>query len=204
VLQWISQHLFALVSTAIAFLSLIIGWLEYKKKALVKRTTAVASGTGNASAAINGSHNIQRINSDDFHISAPNASGQDTARYHEWRELRDELRAAFDQIRYAFEAISQIDPANDTNSYESGIRRGENAIRNRMIIGDVLRREKILERYRELVEWVLSTRRNGESFYVSDYVAQEKFDKLRREFETDLMRIAEQDLCLTQAAPGWS
>ena len=148
-----------------------------------------------SSPVATGSHISQRVNSPNVSLTLPvlpsGAPGRE--RYEEWRELIHELHEALSQIGYAFLPINVITPGIEINDPEKGMRRGYRVIRDRLFIADTLAREKVLERYEELVKYAISRDAPREPSQ-RGCPTMNGFDMKASAFEDALMEIARKDI----------
>jgi hypothetical protein len=217
------SHPYESAALLVAFLSLVVAWLQFRKKdpsaqPVVGPALINASGSQIAvsqqsespatdSAVATGSGNTQHVNSHNVSYTIPvlpsGAPGHE--RSDEWRELTNELHEALAQIGYAFIPINAITPGHEENDYEAGIRRGYRVIRNRLFIADTLKRDKVLEKYEELVKYAISARTPRERDQ-RGCPTMNGFDTKASAFEDELMEIARKDISpvhtsQTQLAP---
>lgn len=191
---WLINHFWQLFGgvggTAIVAL---IGWL-LKSRFSPETPAAIDNSRRTTSPVAAGSNISQRNFSPDYNFTLPflpsGAPGRE--RYDEWRELSHELHEALNQIGYVFLPVNAVTPGIETNDYEVGISRGYKVIRNRLAIADTLAREKVLEKYQELVKYAVSAEspREPNQRGCPTVVG---FNLKARAFEDELMEIARND-----------
>jgi hypothetical protein len=204
VLSWIQNHPYESAVLVVAVLTLIVGWLTLRKKEPSYEPLTVIQQSQSPvtdSAAAIGSNITQHVNSHNVSMTLPvspsGAVGHE--RVDEWRELTHELHEAFAQIGYAFIPLNVVTPGHEENDYGAGIRRGYRVIRNRLFIADILKREKISEKYDELVKYAVSARSPRERNQRGG-PTMNGFDMKTGVFEDELMEIARKDISQPQAS----
>jgi hypothetical protein len=204
VLVWIQNHPYESVTVLVAVLSLIVGWFQLRKKEASPQSLAVSQHSESPvtdSAIATGSGITQHVNSHNVSVTLPvlpsGAPGHE--RSGEWRELTRELHEAFVQIGYAFIPLNAVTPGHEENDYEAGIRRGYRVIRNRLFIADTLKREKVLEKYDEVVKYAISARSPRERNQ-RGCPTMNGFDMKTGALEDELMEIARKDISQPNAS----
>lgn len=207
--DWLHNH-FELLTILLTIAGIVLAWLQLRKKepseksldqsATIRATNGQVAVIQHStspvidSAVATGAGNTQHVNSHNVTYTIPvlpsGAPGRE--RSDEWRELVNELHHAFGQIGYAFNQINVITPGHEENDYEAGIRRGHRAIRNNFFIADVLTRERISDKYQELVDYA----RLGRTMkpYQPGCPTMGAFDLKTSAFEDELMTIARADI----------
>jgi hypothetical protein len=182
-------------------LALLKYWLDSKKKhskpaveLKADQSTVSGSPVASGSGITQNSHNVSLT------VPFVPSSAPGRERADEWRELRDELHEALVQIGYAFIPLNAIRPGDERNDYQAGIRRGNRVISNRLFIADVLKRERISERFEELVRYAISARSPREPDQ-RGAATETGFDMRSRAFEDELLEIARKDIAASGASP---
>jgi hypothetical protein len=118
-------------------------------------------------------------------------------RYDEWCVLRDEMHEALIQVGHVFSRTTLspgiIDVNPEPDDYQEGIKRGDRIIRTRLYAASALKREKILEKYHELVKYAVSSL-TPQPPYVAGRATKNGFEIKASAFEDELMEIAQQDI----------
>jgi hypothetical protein len=162
-MHWLSQN-YQWIFSGIGVL--ILGLLIERRRRLSKgqpekENSAALTAQGAKvmdSPVASGSNISQKVNSPTINLSLPatTASVPGGERYGEWRELIHELHESLQQMGYAFLPMNVITPGDETNDYAAGIRRGYRVLRNRILIGDVLKDAGMLDKFDEIVKYAIS------------------------------------------------
>jgi hypothetical protein len=177
-------------------LGLLIEWLRRRSRSSGLEATITAQGAKVSDSPVaSGTGITQNVNSPTFNVSlpaaAPGSPGND--RYNEWRELTNEIHESLKIMASAFlrsyPGIIDVDAPAD---YHDGIRKGDRAFRNRILIADVLKNAGMLEKFKSIVEYAVSadTPRDPTQQGCPTAVG---FDMRASEFEEELMELARND-----------
>jgi len=187
----------------------LVGWLlKTARRSQPQTGTKIGNSRVTGSAVATGSHNLQNVNSHNINVTLPvlasGAPGRE--RYDEWRELTHEIHEAFIHMGQAFNSsdrwpqggIIDIDP--EGNDYQAGIQRGDRALRSRLFISDTLATEKVLDKYRQIIEYVVSAHTPRDPNQ-RGCPTRNGFEMKARAFEDELARIARVDIGQSLAVP---
>src|SRR6267142_4449751 len=187
-------------------LSILIQWLKGRSHSSATQATVTAQGAKVSDSPVaSGTGITQNVNSPTFNVSlpaaAPGSPGSD--RYNEWRELTNEIHESLKAMASAFHrsypGIIDVDARAD---YHEGIQKGDRALRNRILIADVLKNAGMLEKFKSIVEYAVSadTPRDPTQQGCPTAVG---FDMRASKFEEELTELARNDsgLASIQAQP---
>jgi len=184
-------------AAALALIGLVWKWFKPKKEQPAATTGLTAQGARVTDSPVaSGTGITQTVNSPTFNLSLPLSAhaAPGNERYNEWRELTNELHEGFRVMAKAFAyrpppGIIDVDERED---YHDGIQRGYRVLRNRIVIGDVLKKAGMLEKFQKIVEYAVSadTPRDASQRGCPTLTG---FDMQASKFEDELMELARMD-----------